>query len=111
MRPLELAHKYMAAFFGEAPLEAMTGLLADKLHFEGPFYTFETAHDYIASLQENPPKDVSYTILNEYEDDGSACLIYEFRKPCIEVLMAQYFKATDDKITKIRLIFDTNKFK
>ena len=111
MRPLELAHKYMAAFFGEAPLKSMAVLLADKLDFKGPFYTFKTAHDYLASLQEDPPKDVSYTVLNEYEDESSACMIYKFKKLGIEVLMAQYFEVADSKITKIRLIFDTNKFK
>ena len=111
MHPLELAHKYIAAFFGETPLESMAALLADKLIFEGPFYTFNTARDYLVSLQDDPPKDVSYTILNAYEDESSACLIYKFRKPGIEVLMAQYFEVADSKITKIRLIFDTKKFK
>ena len=110
MRPLDLAHKYMAAFYGEEPLESMATLLADNLHFEGPYYKFETANDYLASLQQDPPKNVGYTIINEYENKNSACLIYLFKKPGIEAVMAQYFEVAENKISKIGLIFDTNAF-
>lgn len=110
MTPLEIAHRYMRSFYGQEPLENMAGILANDLDFEGPFYRFESGHDYLLSLQENPPAEVSYEIINEYENSHSACLIYQFNKPGIETLMAQYFEIRHNRIAKIRLIFDSGKF-
>lgn len=110
MTPLELALKYMAAFFGEAPLTSMEALLADDLIFRGPFFEFESAKAYLASLKKDPPIDVKYRILDEYEKKDSACLIYQFSKPGVQTSMAQTFEVSDGKITKITLIFDTKAF-
>jgi len=112
MGPLELAHTYMDCFFGKASLDNMEKILSDELYFEGPLYTFTSAADYLTSLKNNPPEDVSYKIINEYENKTSACLIYHFIKPGINTLMAQCFevKLECDRISRINLIFDTSKF-
>lgn len=110
MRPVELAEKYMACFFGDAPLEFMEALLADDLIFRGPFYEFTSARDYLESLKANPPNDAKYKLENFYENDNSVCFIYLFTKSGIETLMAQTFEVDDGKISKINLIFDTKAF-
>ena len=110
MSPVQVAEKYMACFYGDAPLESMEALLADDLIFRGPFYEFTSARDYLESLRTYPPNDAKYKLLNVYEKDNSVCFIYLFTKPDIETLMAQTFEVNDGKISKINLIFDTNAF-
>ena len=110
MTPLELTLKYMASFYGDAPLELMESLLAEDLVFKGPFFEFNSAEAYIESLKKDPPRDVKYKILQTYEKENSVCLIYQFSKPGVETLMAQTFEVKDNKITKIDLIFDTKAF-
>ena len=109
-RPLELAESYMKSFFGQAPLEMMSALFAVDLEFEGPFYQSSTAKQYMDRLREDPPVDVHYVMERAYEDQNSACLIYLFSKTGVETRMVQTFEIADDKIQKIRLLFDTNAF-
>ena len=110
MSPVELAEKYMASFYGDAPLESMGELLADDLIFWGPRYEFSSAKDYLESLKADPPVDAKYQMLEVYEGDNSVCFIYLFSKPGIKTLMAQTFEVNDGKINKINLIFDTKAF-
>ena len=107
---LELAESYMKSFFGQAPLEMMKGLFADDLVFEGPFYKSFSAKEYLDTLREDPPKDVYFVLEKAYGDENSACLIYMFSKPGVETRMVQTFEIADEKICKIKLVFDTNAF-
>ena len=102
--------KYMASFYGEVPIERMEPLLADNFTFKGPFFEFDSAEAYLKSLKTDTPIDVKYHILETYEKENSACLIYKFSKTGVETIMAQTFEVSDDKITKIELIFDTKAF-
>lgn len=111
MEPLELAHRYMECFYGDQPLELMESILADDLDFKGPLNEFNSAKDYLESLTANPPQGMDFRIINEYENEDSVCLIYLFSKLGVETYMAQYFEIKDGKISKIRLIFDTNQLK
>ena len=110
MRPLELASRYMQAFFGESTLESMVPLLAEDLSFSGPWLQCSSAQTYFDALRAAPPTGANYEILERYETDDSACLIYRFSKPGVETLMAQTFEVRAEKIAGIRLIFDTNAF-
>ena len=110
MRPLELACKYMEIFYSGGDIDELTDLLAEDMIFQGPLYSFDTAQNYIASLRTDPPKDMDYRIIKSYEFDTSACLIYRFSKPGISIPMAQLFEVSDDKITRILLVFDTGVF-
>ena len=110
MRPIELALKYMASFYGETPLASMIPLLADDLIFKGPFFEFDSAKDYLASLQADPPQEAKYQILDIYEKKNSVCLIYHFSKPGVETTMVQIFEIKKGKIARIKLIFDTAAF-
>ena len=110
MKPLELAHKYMALFYDGGSLDSLSQLLGENFSFTGPFHQFQSASEYIESLKSDPPIDMQYTILHAYEDESSACLVYQFSKNGISTPMAQTFEVSDGKISRILLVFDATVF-
>ncbi len=110
MSPLELAKKYMHIVFTSGKFDELQDILAHDLKFNGPLYEFYTADSYLKSMQEAPPKEFEYEIIKSYEDESSACLLYNFKKPGISTLMTQTFETQNDKITSIMLVFDTSVF-
>ena len=110
MNPTELAKIYMKSFFGEKPLEEMSSILSEDLKFTGPFYKFNTAEEYIESLQESMPTDeISYEILQEVEKGNSCCLVYQSKRDGVDEIMAQLFEVSNNQIMRIRLILDAAK--
>ncbi len=110
MKPLELALKYMDIFYYEKDPSLLKDILHEDLIFSGPFFKFNSAKDYIDSLIESPPKDMSYKIIESFENNTSVCLVYVFKKGEIESTMSQLFKVNYGKISEIILIFDTKDF-
>jgi hypothetical protein len=110
MKPLKLAQQYMEIFFTGKNPEELSQIFSDDFSFSGPFYQFDSAKDYINSLKTGPPEDCEYKIIQSYEDDISACLIYDFSKPGVNTPMAQIFEINNGKISKILLVFDTGEF-
>lgn len=110
MKPLDLALEYMDVVFGGKDIERLSNLLADQFSFQGPFFKFDSAVDYINSLKADPPKDFGYTMISTFEDEASACLVYRFSKPGVDTPMVQLFKINNGKISKILLVFDTAPF-
>ena len=110
MKPLELVNRYLEIFYSGENIQDLSQLFTNDLKFNGPFYTFGSAKDYISSLLSDPPKDFKYSILYTYENETSACIIYQFSKPGVTLPMTQYFEVKNEKISKILLIFDTGKF-
>ena len=110
MSPLNIALKYMEVMFSESDPDQLRPLFGEDFVFEGPFYTFTTAEAYINSLKADPPVAFKYEILKSWEDNHSACLIYQFSKPGISIPMSQWFGIENGKINKILLIFDSSPF-
>jgi len=110
MKPMDLALKYMEIFFSGENIEELRPLFAEDLTFRGPLYEFNSAEDYIDSLKLDPPEGFGYEIIGSFEDSSSARLVYRFTKPGVSTLMAQLFKVSGDKISKIVLVFDTSAF-
>ena len=110
VKPLELSIRYMEIFYSGNNLEKLTDLLAENLSFRGSLFEFDSSEDYTDSLKKDPPKGMSYEIIKSFEDENSACLIYQFSKGNISTTMAQLFEVKDERISKINLIFDTNAF-
>ena len=110
MTPLELANIYMDAVYKTGDFDNLKEVLADDFIFRGPLYKFDTANDYIEAMQTAPPKGFEYSLLNSYENNSSACLIYEFSKPGVSTIMTQTFEIDNGKIKSILLIFDTAAF-
>lgn len=109
MTPIELAKVYLMSFFGEKPVEDMRAVVVDDLEFNGPYYHFNTADEYIESLKERLPPESSYEILKELEKGNTCCLVYRYIRDGKEDIMAQLFEVNEDKITRIRLVFDASK--
>lgn len=110
MKPLELAKRYMDILFTEQSPDLLRELLTGDCVFEGPFYTFNTAAEYIASLKEDPPTGFDYELIKAFDNDHSACLVYQFKKPGISIPMVQTFEVTNEGISRILLVFDTAAF-
>ena len=105
MKPLQLALKYMEVFFGEQDMEGLRPLFAKDLKFRGPFYSANTAEEYIGTLKSDPPRGLDYRILGLKEKKSSARLLYLFSRPGIRIPMDQTFEVKDGKIIKILLNF------
>lgn len=110
MTPLQLALKYMDIFYGEKDPLLLKDILHEDLIFDGPFVKFNSAKDYIDSLLEAPPKNMSFEIIESFENETSACLIYTFTKGEIKSKMSQLFKIKHGKISRILLVFNTKDF-
>lgn len=110
MEPLQLALKYMEIFFSGENIEELSQLLTNDFSFSGPFYKFDSAEDYIESLQSDPPEGFEYEIIRSFESKSSACLFYQFTKRGVSTPMAQMFEVSNGKISKVLLIFDTAAF-
>ena len=110
MAPLDLALKYMEIFYSDTDIEALGQILAKSFTFEGPLFQFDSAEDYLDSLRGDAREGLAYDLIKSFEDESSACLIYQFSKPGISIPMAQMFEIDGDKIGKVVLIFDTRAF-
>lgn len=107
---LDLTLKYMDILYNGGDLDELAGILWKDLKFEGPFYRFDSAVDYINSLKSDPPVDFEYRLIRVFESAGSVNLIYEFIKGNICTPMSQLFEFESGKIYRILLIFDTAPF-
>ncbi len=110
MGPLELAQQYMDILFTGKDVGRLGEILAEDCRFVGPFYQFDSARAYIDSLQSGLLSDFGFDIIKAYEDADSACLIYQFSKPGVDIPMAQVFEVTDNRISSILLLFDSAAF-
>ena len=110
MTPLELAFRYMEIFFSGKDLARLLDILHEGCQFQGPFYQFSSATEYIISLEADPPVDCSYKIIHSFEQSNVVNLIYEFSKPGVSTTMSQLFEMHDNKIISIVLIFDSAAF-
>jgi hypothetical protein len=100
----------MEILFSGERMDELGLLFSDEFTFKGPLYEFSSGDAYIKSLEEAPPKEFQYSVLGEYEDEASACVVYQFTKPGLSVPMAQRFEIKDGRISSIQLIFDASKF-
>lgn len=110
MTPLELALGYMDIFFSGEDLDRLEAILDTGCQFRGPFYQFDSAQEYIASLKADPPVDCNYKIIHSFEQNNVVNLIYYFSKPDFSTMMSQLFQVLDNKITSMVLIFDSAAF-
>ncbi len=110
MKPLDLALRYMHLVFITGDFDALWNILGLDLKFKGPVFEFESAEAYIKSMQENPPDRFEFEVLQTFENESSACLVYQFSKPGVSTLMTQTFKTKDQKINEILLVFDRKDF-
>ena len=112
MKPLAAANRFMELFFSgsKEDIARLESILAPDLTFQGPFLQSETAREYIEALLADPPRGMTFEILEAIESDTSSCLIYDLQKEGVTTTIAQYFGLRDGVIAKIILVFDTSAF-
>jgi len=106
MSPAELASAYIQAFC-DADIEALEDILAENLHFLGPVYSFYSRDAFLAALTENPPEKSDHRVITVTEGAASAAVFWEYQKPDVSLIMAQYFETAGDRIREILLVFDS----
>ena len=107
MKPLDLALTYMDIFFDDCDTGALSVLLAENFTFTGPLYQFDNAATFLETLRSNPPEGFGFELIQTFENGNDVCLLFEFTKPGVSTPMAQVFHISANKISQIRLIFDT----
>lgn len=110
MKPLKLAYQHMDIVFNSQDWRKLAEICAADLRFEGPLVQFTSLNDYLRSMISDPPENFEYRIIKTYEDEDSACLIYDFKKGPVSTTMSQLFVVRNGKISRIKLIFDSKAF-
>lgn len=110
MDKLSVVRRYFDIYFNTHQFNELHDVFTDTMTFEGPLYHFNNAQEYIDSLEDIPCDSCSFRVIEEFEKERSVCVIYEFEKNGKRVLMSQLFGFNDGKISKIRLIFNTEDF-
>lgn len=109
MTKQEIAQEYLKCFC-EGNVSGLIPLLAPQLQFNGTFYNYNSAAEYLNSLRNDPPEKCTYTVLSITENDDSVAVFYEYGKPGGAIKIAQLFKIKNQKIKEILLIFDGRGF-
>lgn len=119
MNPMDLALRYLEIFYSGHGLDRLAELFLPALQFEGPLFTFTSAEAYIAALQQDPPRAMTYQILHTFAVGNKVCIIYTLTKhptgsptlnAALQTPLAQIFETDGTHITRILLIFDTKGF-
>ena len=101
----EIVNKYLKCFCC-GDLDGLGAILDPELRFSGPLHYFDSASQYLESLQNDPPEACTYKILSITESVDSIAVFYEYQKIESTVLVAQLFKIRSHKIYEILLTFD-----
>lgn len=102
----QIVRQYFACVFGQVPIDNLATISSNKMIFEGPLFSCTSVAAYIDALKKDPLSNASYEIIKYYENDHSACVIFQFNKPGINTRMAQIFEFEGNKIQRISLIFN-----
>ena len=77
------------------------------MRFKGPFHSFNSAQDYLESLERDPPEKCGYEIFSVTENEDSFALFYKLSKGALVIPIAQLFRIEGQQIQETVLIFDT----
>jgi hypothetical protein len=102
----DVARIYLECFCN-ADVAGLREVLDPGLHFSGPLHQFESASDYLASLQETRLEKSSYELIESAESENGVLVFYQYIKPTSTVLVAQLFRLHEGKINEILVVFDT----
>lgn len=102
----EIAENYVQCFCGN-DVQGLAALLAPGLRFTGPLYNFNSAQDYLESLENDPPEECGYEIFSVTENEDCVALFYKLSKPDRVISIAQLFRIERQKIQETVLVFDT----
>ena len=109
MGPRRVALAYLHAFCA-GNLEALIGLLADDLHFDGPFTSARSWAAYVSELRDSPPEPARFEVLHAFEEEDRSGVFFRYEKAGVSVPMALYCGVRDGRIHELRLYFDGRAF-
>lgn len=92
---------------------AARGCLADALDFRGSIDTFHKADDFVAALKGFHGMLRAVTLLQSCFDGAGGALLYDCdtATPAGVIRTAEFFSVRDDKIARIRLVFDATELR
>jgi hypothetical protein len=87
--------------------------LADDLDFKGSIDAFHNADDFIAALKRFQGMLRGVKLLKSFFDEDGAALLYDCdtASPAGAIRTAEFFSATNSKISKIQLVFDASELR
>lgn len=106
----DIVEKFLEAYYrGDAA--AAKQHLADDLVVVGPAIRFDGPDKFLKSSAHVAAGFEGLEIQRVFEDGTEVCLFYEMRvKHTAPIPMAQWFQVRGERISSIRLIFDTGPF-
>lgn len=86
--------------------------LADDFSFRGPTASFSTAEEYLKSSEHAKRLLRGIEIHKVFAEDEDVCVFYALRinHPVNSVSVAEWYRLSGNKISSIRMIFDTAPF-
>ncbi len=109
--PQAIADAYFEAWRSKE-FGAVRRLLHDDLSFQGPYDRFNSASDFINAVTQLAGLIKTLEKRNVLVNGQDVCTIYDLVpvKDAANVTMVELYHVADDKITSIRVIFDTVTF-
>lgn len=107
----EIVERYHNAFGDRDPATARS-LLADDLHFEGPFDQFDSADDYMQSLAKLAPIVTGSDVVKVVASGDDVVTIYDLHtnSPAGTSRIAEWTTVKGGKIAEMRVFFDARPF-
>jgi SnoaL-like domain len=112
MDTIMLIDRYYRAWTG-GDFDAARSCLADDLDFQGSMDTFSDADSFMRALRGFRQMVRSVTLIQSYDDPWGAALLYDCdtATPAGVIRTAKFFKASNELIFSIRLVFDATELR
>lgn len=98
-------------FFVRQDFESLRGVLSENFTFEGPLLKANSADEYIKALEADVSVPGEAVVENAMQQGDQVTLFYRYRKPGVEVSMAQWFEIEDGLVKASRVWFDASPFR
>ena len=105
MRNLAVVHQYLDHFC-DGNVDGVESTLAEGFRLRGPLFEFNSREAYIQSLRDGPLEKASYRILETSQGDDTVSVFYEYKKSSSTMVVAQFFRISENKIVETLLVFD-----
>ncbi len=96
--------------FCAGDVDSMAPLLAEDLHFHGPFHQFRSSTEYLDTLKKDPPEKCGCRVLSVTENGDNVPISYDYGKSGGALTVAQLFTFKNQKISEVLLVFDGRGF-
>jgi limonene-1,2-epoxide hydrolase len=97
---------------GRGDFASARRLLHDHLSFRGPIGVFETADAFIEAWKALPMVVERVEVRKVFADGSDVCVLFDLvtKRPAVTVLVAEWYRVTDARITMMQAVFDARPF-